>query len=393
MTRIVIPNAGSRFKHVSGPDRLVEGQFGRLLKDANREFAGGLDQPAAFQRVAERLSPAPPVLPRRSSWLVPAVLLALAGLVVLPTVATIVRRTGLSAEPVLVAEDLRDFRAKPATVASALPLHATSQPPEQAKTRRAEGNRASAAKLNAQGASPPASPSSDSGSVPPSVAESLEPEPAALPNPGVAPVPTAALTLAPESADTGTAPDCLGFARRGQTRDAEACFLKRAEGSGLGAEMALYEVARLRRDVLADAPGALAALAEYRSRFPSGSLRREADMSQLELLLQLGRSDEALKQSDELLSSSSSGERAAELHLLRGHILRKAQSRFADAEHEYELAESAGARGGEVTYFRALCLEALGRVPEAAALFTQYLQQPQRAYAEDARRRLERLKP
>jgi len=169
--------------------------------------------------------------------------------------------------------------------------------------------------------------------------------------------------------------------------------LTRAEGSGLGAEMALYEVARLRRDVLADAAGALSALAEYRQRFPTGSLRREADMSHLELLLQLGRSDEALKQSDELLSSSSSGERAAELHLLRGHVLRKAQSRFAEAEHEYELAESAGARGGEVTYFRALCLEALGRGPEAAALFAQYLQQPQRAYAEDARRRLQRLKP
>jgi len=167
--------------------------------------------------------------------------------------------------------------------------------------------------------------------------------------------------------------------------------LKRAEGSGLGAEMALYEVARLRRDVLADPTGALAALAEYRRRFPAGALRREADMSQLELLLQLGRSDEALRQSDELLSSSSSGERAAELHLLRGNILRKAQSRFADAEHEYQLAERAGARGGEVTYFRALCLEALGRAPEAAALFRQYLEQPQRPYAEDALRRLRRL--
>jgi tetratricopeptide (TPR) repeat protein len=183
------------------------------------------------------------------------------------------------------------------------------------------------------------------------------------------------------------------LARRGQTRDAEACFLKRAEGSGLGAEMALYEVARLRRDVLADADGALRALTEYGRRFPSGSLRREADMSQLELLVQLGRSEDALKQSDALLSSSASGERAAELHLLRGHILRKAQSRFAAAAREYELAENAGAHGGETTYFRALCLDALGRTAEAAALFSQYLEQPQRPYAEDAKRRLKRLNP
>jgi hypothetical protein len=169
--------------------------------------------------------------------------------------------------------------------------------------------------------------------------------------------------------------------------------LKRAVGSGLGAEMALYEVARLRRDVLADADGALRALAEYRTRFPAGSLRREADISQLELLLQLGRTDAALKQSDQLLSSSASGERAAELHLLRGHILRKAQSRFAEAAHEYELAATSGARSGEATYFRALCLEALGRGPEAAALFVRYLELPQRPYAEDARRRLKGLVP
>jgi tetratricopeptide (TPR) repeat protein len=182
------------------------------------------------------------------------------------------------------------------------------------------------------------------------------------------------------------------LARQGKTRDAEACFLERAPGSGLAAEMALYEVARLRRDVLADADGALRALAEYRSRFPAGSLRREADMSHLELLLQLGRSDAALKQSDELLSSSASGERATELRLLRGHVLRK-QERFAAAVREYELAEHAGARAGEATYFRALCLEASGRAPEAATAFAKYLEQPQRPYAEDARRRLERLKP
>ena len=189
------------------------------------------------------------------------------------------------------------------------------------------------------------------------------------------------------------APDCLSLARSGKTLDAEACFVKSAEGTGLAAEMALYEVARLRRDVLADAPGALQALAEYRARFPTGALRREADMSQLELLLQLGRTGEALKQSEELLSSSSSGERAAELHLLRGHILRKTQSRFAEAAHEYELAERAGARAGDVTYFHALCLEALGQSSEAAALLSEYLEQPQHAYASDARKRLERLKP
>ncbi|HET7545406.1 MAG TPA: hypothetical protein VFK05_36315 [Polyangiaceae bacterium] len=389
MTRSIL-HRKRQSTHVSDPERLVQGQFGRLLEDANREFASELDQPAAFKRVNERLSAERTVSPRRSSWLVAAaVLLSFAGLIALPAVVTLVHRMRLSHEPVLVAEDLRDFAKR----ATAQPPPAISEPAEQAKTQPAADNRPSGAKPRVQETSPSTAPGSDSGSVPPNFAESPEPQAAAAPKHGVSAAPSAQPTSEADGPDGAAAPDCLSMARRGQTRDAEACFLKRAEGSGLGAEMALYEVARLRRDVLADAAGALAALAEYRRRFPAGSLRREADMSQLELLVQLGRSDAALKLSDELLSSSASGERVAELRLLRGHVLRKAQSRFADAEHEYALAEAAGARGGEVAYFRALCLEALGRKAEAAALFGKYLVQPQRAYAEDARRRLERLQP
>jgi tetratricopeptide (TPR) repeat protein len=184
----------------------------------------------------------------------------------------------------------------------------------------------------------------------------------------------------------------LKLAREGQSRAAEACFVERSRGAGLAAEMALHELARLRRDVLADPNGALRALADYRSRFPTGSLRRELDVSQLELLLQLGRSDDALKQSDELLSSSSSGERASELRLLRGHILRK-QARFAEAVREYELAERGGTRAADAPYFRAICLESLGKHDDAAAALSKYLEQPHRPYAEDAKRRLEKVKP
>lgn len=365
----------STSKHVPNPARLVEGKLGRLLEEANREFVGELDQRAAFQRVSERLSGSRRFWPARGYWLLPAMLLTLAGVVALPAIVSAVRRVQPNDAPVMVAEDPRGFRDQPAALASALAAapNATSTPAERAGTRHAEGKNVLGAKSNAPGVSSATSPTGGS----------------AVSSTSATP-PSTALGVVPTPADIGAGPDCLSLARQGQTRQAEACFLKRAEGSGLGAEMALYEVARLRRDVLADAPGALAALAEYRSRFPAGSLRREADMSQLELLLQLGRSDEALQQSERLLSSSAAGERAAELRLLRGNILRK-QSRFADAAREYELAESAGMRGGELTYFRALCLEALGRAPEAAALFTQYLTQPQRPYAEEARRHLQRM--
>jgi len=386
VTRFVKPMAGGPDEPTHNPERLTEGKFGRLLRDGNRELADGLDQAAAFRRLTQRMSTShASVGQRRVHWVAPATVITLAVFAVLPAV---VRRMRSTPTAPIAAEDLRGHHEERVANTAVLPEASTQRP-----TRAADGRSASAAKRTAHGPSMGTSVNGMTGPVPPSVAPTSEPQPPATLDPGVAVGATPAPATAAPVSDVGTAPDCLSLARRGQTRDAEACFLKRAEGSGLGAEMALYEAARLRRDVLGDAAGALRVLAEYRTRFPAGSLRREADMSQLELLVQLGRTDEALKQSDELLSSSASGERAAELHLLRGHILRKTRSRFAAAAHEYELAENAGARRGDVTYFRALCLEALGRSTEAAALFTQYLEQPQHSYADDARRRLERLKP
>lgn len=365
----------------SNPQRLIEGKFGRLLRDANREFAADLDQPAAFRRVDRRLSaPRKLLLARRAFWLAPAAVVAIAGLI-------IARLGQMTDAPLVVAEDVRGYLPRASISSSASPpaLAVSALESERAQPGPRSALPRSKRQTDVPGPLPVTRALPTAATIPaPSAGE------AALTTvPGVAGEPPAAVGE-PEPA---IGQDCLSLARRGQTRDAENCFLKRAEGSGLGAEMALYEVARMRRDVLADAEGALRALAEYRARFPSGALRREADMSQLELLLQLGRSEDALKQSAELLSSSSSGERAAELHVLRGHILRKTQSKFAAAALEYELAEKAGARGAELKYFRALCLEALGRDAEAALLFAEYVEQPRRAYAEDARRRLERLKP
>jgi len=368
------------------PERLIDGKFGSLLREANREFVSDVDQPAAFRRVTERLARREQLSSLR--WLLAATPFALAALTGMILFA---HRQRSDATPELVAErwqdheDLRGGDEKP-KMDVPTPQAAAPSPSEDAPPRPADD------KSDARGTKRSAVPTS--ARTPASTTVEPPPAPATTSQARSEPVaePPAIAEPAPNVEAPSEAPDCLSLARQGQTRAAETCFLERAQGSGLAAEMALYEVARLRRDVLADASGALAALAEYRKRFPAGSLRREADMSQLEILLQLGRSDEALKQSDELLSSSASGERATELRLLRGHILRK-QSRFAAALREYELAEGAGMRGGEPTYFGAVCLEALGRNSEAAAMFAKYLEQPERPYAEDARRRLERLKP
>lgn len=363
------------------PERLLHGKYGPLLRQANREWESGLDQPAAFRRVAERLAATRKERARvRMRWFVTAAPLAVAALA---AVLVLARRESLEVAPELVAERWRPAPAltgqpSAATDVAAPALKAPPAPAERKREQRVA--KPAADKILAR-------PSASSGTEPqPSPTTSREEPPS---NAEPSPVASGSGAVTSEPAPT---PDCLSLARQGQSRAAEGCFSERAQGAGLAAEMALYELARLRRDVLADANGALRALADYRARFPTGSLRREADMSQLELLLQLGRSDEALERSAELLSSSTSGERASELRMLRGHILRK-QSRFAEAAREYELAESSGARGSVAIYFRALCLEALGRTSEAAAVFAKYLEQPQRPYAEDARRRLEKLKP
>jgi hypothetical protein len=364
------------------PERLLHGKYGPLLRQATREWESGLDEAAAFRRITERLAASPKQrFLARMRRFVSGAPFALAALAVALVVVQ-VRRRSSEVAPELVAEKWLPVTAPsaPPSVALAVASAVTELVPPRAERKREPR----VAKRGTDATSTRAVTPAANAEPPVPVTNGVEP---AL---GAEPAPVAS-SPADSTSDSHEA-DCLSLARQGQTHAAEACFLERARGGGLAAEMALYELARLRRDVLSDADGALRALAEYRTRFPGGSLRREADMSQLELLLQLGRSDDALKQSDELVLSSTSGERASELRMLRGHILRK-QSRFAEAAREYELAEAAGPRGSEGSYFRALCLEALGRAPEAAAALTKYLEQPHRPYAEDARRRLERLKP
>lgn len=190
-----------------------------------------------------------------------------------------------------------------------------------------------------------------------------------------------------------TQPDCMALARNSQTRQAEQCFTARAQGTGLAAEMALYEVARLRRDVLRDPESALGALDEFRRRFPSGSLRREVDMSRVEILVGLGRANDALRESAELLGSSAGRERAGELHLLRGNVYRQTLADPQAALAEYASAErSGGALGAEATYLRATCLESLGDEAGAVAAYRAYLSSSaKRTRSVDAQRRIDAL--
>jgi hypothetical protein len=148
--------------------------------------------------------------------------------------------------------------------------------------------------------------------VPPSGSWSSPPEP---PRPAAPP---------PRPATTLTKVDCLTLARSGKTREAVSCYETLATTSdATGAEVALYEAAQLRKDVLSDYAGALDAFRRLKAKFPRGALSCETDLAILEVLERAGKSQEALAESDRLLSTPCGRERQTDIRRLRDDIHRK----------------------------------------------------------------------
>jgi len=187
---------------------------------------------------------------------------------------------------------------------------------------------------------------------------------------------------------------CGALSASKRPREALLCYQEQATQSGLVGETAQYEVARLWRDSLAEPERALAAFKAQRSRFPSGALRTEADLSIIELLPRLGRHAEAMTETERFLIAHPKAERRGEIHLLRGNIFREVLRDLGQAEREYAWGiESGGKVGDDCRFLRAVCLEALGHVEEARRAFEVYLLGNKGTHIEDARRRLERLHP
>jgi hypothetical protein len=221
-------------------------------------------------------------------------------------------------------------------------------------------------------------------------------EPPALPSqppsqPLATPPPTAP---SPTMARPTPGSSCVPGAR-GDVRQLLNCYLNEARGAGLTAEVALYEAARLRRDNLTDLSGALELLREHRRRFPSGTLAYEVRLSMAELLPKLARYREALTDIDWLLDAPAGIERRGELLLLRGHVLREGFENWSGAERAY--AQAADVRGGDgraadpALFWRAVCLESLGRKDEARRAYAAYLARPHPSLREQAELRLRAL--
>jgi hypothetical protein len=159
-----------------------------------------------------------------------------------------------------------------------------------------------------------------------------------------------AVPVTPPAPAVTEAPDCARLTRRGAIDEALTCFTQEAAQPGLVGELALMELARIRRDVKGDLAGAEAALAEHRRRFPHGSLADEAAGARIELLVRLGRVPEGLAESERLA-------------------------------------------GSEGTFWRGVCLEKLGRPADAARAFDDYLTHPDGKHRAEATKMRQELAP
>lgn len=267
------------------PPRLIgEGARGaETLRRANRDYGAGASEPAAFARLHARL-----VQQRRVRTL----------------------RIGLALAAAVVAATVVLTRAPEPAPLTAEKIGAT----------RHRGTRPQPSSEELQRAAPPepvspSEPAAPRAPVAPRRSEDKVVAPARTPAP---------LVPAQSPEDTGAAradvSECLQLARRGERAQAEECFRSSASGSGLAAELALYELARLRRDLLDDPGGALSALDEHRRRFPGGGLHAEVELTRVELLVRMGRPAEALVEVERLLASSTGKERNAELVRIRDRL-------------------------------------------------------------------------
>jgi hypothetical protein len=137
----------------------------------------------------------------------------------------------------------------------------------------------------------------------------------------------AAAPAASAAAELSGAQVCAGIARSGAAEEAIACYEGVARGSGISAELALFEQARLAGKMLDQPDRALSMLQSHRDRFPRGALRAEVMLAQIDWLVTSGQPSRALTLIDEALSSGLLKERVAELEQVRARLERELATR------------------------------------------------------------------
>jgi hypothetical protein len=203
---------------------------------------------------------------------------------------------------------------------------------------------------------------------------------------------TSASPVAPAHAEAPTETRCRELAQKAGPERGADCFRNLSRGSGVEAEVALYEAARLNADKLSDPARALELSEEYVRRFPGGALRGEIAWLRVRSLRAAGRLDDAFSESERLLNTKAGRALSRDIHWLRGVAYQDERNDCERAASEFvSLIGEPGARGDEAELRRAGCLEQLGRNADARKAYEQYLKRAAPSRASDARARLEAL--
>ena len=192
--------------------------------------------------------------------------------------------------------------------------------------------------------------------------------------------------MVPPPAPDGYA-TALAMARNGNPLAAADAFRQIVESKGAHADLALYELGHLRQQRLADPQGALEAYRQYETEYPHGTLSQEVALSVIEIRLQQENLTGALDEIDHFLDAHGNSERAPEVHLLRGDVLRqRGDDRGAVAEYKRAQKTGSGEVAEEGLYRAASCLERLGDSEAASEALHDYLTRyPAGRHARDAK--------
>jgi hypothetical protein len=177
-------------------------------------------------------------------------------------------------------------------------------------------------------------------------------------------------------------------------QDLEARDGKRAEGSDLGAENALFDLGNLARDRRHDGPLALSRWRLYQQRFPDGVFAPEASLGILAELVNEQRYQDALDESERYVARFPQASNVGEVLLARGNLLREKFHDSQQALKSYERIQSIAAPRNlhlDALFYRGLCLADLGEMDQAREVWQTYRQQaPQGAHAAEIERLLRR---
>ncbi|MHB8416574.1 MAG: outer membrane protein assembly factor BamD [Myxococcales bacterium] len=300
--------------------------------------------------------------------------------------------SGESAAPAVAPPGSAAPGPAPARSASARPEDHEVEPPPL--PRRLTSSKESAAQ---------AFPSAIPNLLPPAPAPPPIPSPTAVPpvvlapdRPPAPPAPASLPASAPPAAALAPSgsppPDLYAQAARlsasGRYADAAKALQSLIENGGAHSDLALYELGRLRQLHLGDLPGAIELFDEYRSRYPHGALEQEAGLSIIEAELARGKLGRARPEMDRFLTEHPESERAEEVHLLRGNVLRESRQ-CAAAIADYRLCKDPKL-GDDALYFTAWCEKRLGRAQAAEGSLRSYLKRfPAGRHLDDVRQALQ----